>query len=292
MLPQSSASNSARAEHAELVAFGVGQDDPGDVGALTHVGRPRAELDESSDSASRSSPANGATSRWTRFLTDLASATATKSRSGSCSSGPERLTTTSLSKPIRQPDAASQNRAIAAGDSASTTIAAIGPRPQIPLPRFEHAELVAFRIRQHDPRHLVLAVVLTDVDVPGAALDQPVDQRRLVLVGGGRQVEMHPILGRLRLRHGARTRGRARSCCPRTARPRPRPAPRTSPASRWPRTTTGRASTGRRSRSRRSTSGWTQRHPCSPRGRKATDVGATRPGLGSLAGCSPSAMMV
>ena len=58
--------------------------------------------------------------------------------------------------------------------------------------RLEHAELVSFRVDQHDPCH----VTLSDIGADRAESLQPIDFRSLVL---GTKVEMQAILRHLRL---------------------------------------------------------------------------------------------
>ena len=47
---------------------------------------------------------------------------------------------------------------------------------------------------------MIVVWALTDVDVAGAELDQPLDRLLLVIDGRGRQIEMDAILARLLLR--------------------------------------------------------------------------------------------
>ena len=61
----------------------------------------------------------------------------------------------------------------------------------------DDAELVPFRIGEHDVR---IVRALTDVEVPGAQLEQPRHRRLLVVERGGRQVEVHAVLAGLALR--------------------------------------------------------------------------------------------
>src|SRR5207249_11017283 len=63
--------------------------------------------------------------------------------------------------------------------------------------RLDDAELVAFGVGEHD---MIVVWALTDVDVAGAELDQPLDRFLLVIDGRARQIEMNAILARLPLR--------------------------------------------------------------------------------------------
>ena len=65
------------------------------------------------------------------------------------------------------------------------------------LPGLDDAELVALRVGQHD---VALLRPLADVDVPAAELERPGHRPPLVLEGGARQVEVHPVRDVLRLR--------------------------------------------------------------------------------------------
>jgi hypothetical protein len=64
--------------------------------------------------------------------------------------------------------------------------------------RLDDAELVAFGVGEHD---MLVVWALTDVDVAGAEVDQPLDCFHLVIDGRARQIEMDAILARLLLRN-------------------------------------------------------------------------------------------
>src|SRR5690349_20570755 len=66
-------------------------------------------------------------------------------------------------------------------------------RPAGPSARSEDAELVALRVGQHDPRHVV---ALTHVDVPGSHVDQPLDLRVAVV---RIEVDVQPVLAEFRV---------------------------------------------------------------------------------------------
>jgi hypothetical protein len=80
--------------------------------------------------------------------------------------------------------------------------AVAGQRPDEPavrqerVARLDHAELVALGVGEH---HVALLRALTDVDVPGAEREGPRDRALLVVERGAREVEVHPVLLRLRL---------------------------------------------------------------------------------------------
>src|SRR5207245_2171816 len=63
--------------------------------------------------------------------------------------------------------------------------------------RLDDAELVALGVGEHD---MLVVGALTDIDVAGPELDQPLDRFPLVIDGRARQIEMDAVLARLVLR--------------------------------------------------------------------------------------------
>ena len=80
--------------------------------------------------------------------------------------------------------------AVAVWTRAPMTLTATQVRIDGSVRAAEDAELVAFRVGEHDPRHVTLA----DVDSGGAVLEQPGDLGGLIV---GAEVEMQSVLGRL-----------------------------------------------------------------------------------------------
>ena len=114
--------------------------------------------------------------------------------------------------------------------------------------RLDDAELVAFGVGEHD---MVVVGRLTDVDVAGAELDQPLDRFLLVVERRGRQIEMDAVLARLLLRDQAGTGSRTWWHPSARDRSRHRSRRRSPSAAPRPRSARGGADRSRRSRERR-----------------------------------------
>ncbi len=71
------------------------------------------------------------------------------------------------------------------------------PGPGVLVPGFEHAQLVALGVGEHDPRHVLLA----DVHGHGPGLQQARHDLGLVVLGRRRQVEVDPVLAHLGVVH-------------------------------------------------------------------------------------------
>src|SRR5712691_2105943 len=186
----------AGAQYTELVVIGIGHDHPIDL-ALADVDSSRPKGNEAVKFDSLINVAAPIDVQMEPVLPDLRGKRRTP---GDERTGAVRRADRGFfilipdQRPSKRlaPEASDLPRTVARDRSEPSAVSEEG------VVRLDDAELVAFGVGEHD---MIVVWALTDVDVAGAELDQPLDRFLLVIDGRARQIEIDAILPRLPLRN-------------------------------------------------------------------------------------------